>query len=75
MKKNFHKTQIIHVHLYLLLISSFCIFLTHYSSVLNRSSFPETLLSYALNKITDVIHFFHSKQIFFLLKPLCYALN
>ena len=30
-------------------------------SVLNRSSFPETLLSYALNEVTDVMHFFGSK--------------
>ena len=60
-KKNFFTRQIIHVHLYSLFIPSFCIFLTHYSSVLNRSSFPETLLSYALNEVTDVMHFFGSK--------------
>ena len=30
----------------------------HYSSALNRSSFPETLLCYALNEVIDVIHFF-----------------
>ena len=60
-KKNFFTRQIIHVHLYLLFIPSFCIFLTHYSSALNRSSFPETLLCYALNKVIDVIHFFLSK--------------
>ena len=59
-KKTFTR-QIIHVDLYLLLIPSFCIFLTHYSSVLNRSSFPETLLCYALNEVIDVIHFFLSK--------------
>ena len=40
---------------------------------LNRFSFPETLC-YALNKVTDVIHFFLSKQLL-LLKSLCYALN
>ena len=60
-KKLFYKTQIIHVHLYSLFIPSFCIFLTHYSSALNRSSFPETLLCYALNEVIDVIHFFLSK--------------
>ena len=30
----------------------------HYSSALNRSSFPETLLCYALNEVIDIIHFF-----------------
>ena len=60
-KKLFYKTQIIHVHLYSLFIPSFRIFLTHYSSALNRSSFPETLLCYALNEVIDVIHFFLSK--------------
>ena len=59
-KKRFYKTQIIHVHLYSLFIPSFCIFLTHYSSALSRSSFPETLC-YALNEVIDVIHFFLSK--------------
>ena len=39
----------------------FVYFLTHYSSGLNRSSFPETLLCYALNKVIDIIHFFLSK--------------
>ena len=39
-KKNlFYKTQIIHVYLYSLSIPSFPIFLTHYSSALNKSSF------------------------------------
>ena len=41
--------------------TSFSIFLTHYSSALNRSSFPETLLCYALTEVTDIIHFFLSK--------------
>ena len=54
---------------------SFRIFLTQYSSGLNRSSFPETLLCYALNEAIEVIHFFLSKWIFLLLKSLCYALN
>ena len=57
-KKPFYKTQIIHVHLYSLFIPSFRIFLTGYFSALNRSSFPETLLWYALNEVIDVIHFF-----------------
>ena len=57
----FYKTQIIHVHLYLLFMPSFRIFLSHYSKALNRSSFPETLLCYALNEVIDVIHFFLSK--------------
>ena len=35
----FFKMQMIHVHLYSIFIPSFHIFLTHYSSVLNRSSF------------------------------------
>ena len=43
-KKNFLTRQIICVHLYSLFIPSFCIFLTPYSSVLNRSSFPGTFL-------------------------------
>ena len=60
-KKLFYKAQIIHVHLYSLFIPSFHIFLTHYSSALSRSSFPETLLCYALNEVIDVIHFFLSK--------------
>ena len=60
-KTLFYKTQIIHVHLYWLFIPSCCIFLTHDYSELNRSSFPETLLCYALNEVTDVIHFFLSK--------------
>ena len=60
-KKLFYKTQIIHIHLYSLFIPSFCIFLTHYSSALSRSSFPETLLCYALNEVIDVIPFFLSK--------------
>ena len=67
-KTFFYKTQIIHVHLYSLFIPSFHIFLTHYSSALNRSSFPESLLCYALNEVIDVIHFLLSKQVFFLLK-------
>ena len=64
-KKPFLKdaTQIIHVHLYSLFIPSFRIFLTHYSSALNRSSFPETLLCYALNEVIDVMHFFHSHYV------------
>ena len=52
--------QIIHVHLYTLFIPSFRIFLTHYSSALNRSSFSETLLCYALDEVIDVIHFFNA---------------
>ena len=72
-KKLFYKTcacasifiilyhKIIHVHLYSLFIPSFRIFVTHYSSGVNRSSFPETLLCYALNEIIDIIHFFLSK--------------
>ena len=51
-KKLYYKTQIIHLHLYSLFTPSFCIFLTHYSSVLN-SSFPETLLCYAMNEVID----------------------
>ena len=51
--------QIIHVHLYPF-IPSFRIFLTHYSSALNRSSFSETLLCYALDEVIDVIHFFNA---------------
>ena len=43
-KKNFDKTQIIHGHLHSLFIPSFRIFVTHYSSALNRSSFPETIM-------------------------------
>ena len=35
--------------------------LTHYSSALNRSSFPETLLCYVLNAVINVMHFFLSK--------------
>ena len=49
---------------------SFHIFLTRYSSALTRSSFPETLLCYALNKVIDIIHFFLFKYIFLLLKSL-----
>ena len=60
-KKDFFTRQIIHVHLYSLFISSFRIYFTHYSSALDRSSFPETLLCYALNEVIDVIHFFLSK--------------
>ena len=60
-KKLFYKTQIIHLHLYSLFIPSFCIFLTHYSSTLNRSFLPESLLCYALIEVIDVIHFFLSK--------------
>ena len=33
----------------------------YYTSALKRSSFPETLLCYALNEVIDVIHFFLSK--------------
>ena len=53
--------QIIPVHQFSLFIPLFRIFLTHYSSALDRSPFPETLLCYALNKVVDVIHFFLSK--------------
>ena len=59
-KNLFYRTQIIHVHLYSLFIPSFGIFIP-YSSVLNRSSFLETLLYYALHEVIDVIHFFLSK--------------
>ena len=58
------------MHLYSLFIPSFRIFLTHYSSALNRSSFPETLLCYALNEVIDVIHLFLSKYVFLFLKSL-----
>ena len=55
-KKLFYKAKIIHVHLHSLFIPSFRIFLTHYC-----------LSCYALNEVIDVIHFFLSKQISFLL--------
>ena len=61
-KKNFftrHKLfMCIYIHYSYL---HFVYFLTHYSSGLNRSSFPETLLCYALNEAIDIIHFFLSK--------------
>ena len=74
-KKLFYKTQIIHVHLYSLFIPSFRISLTHCSCALNRSSFLQTLLCYALNEVIDVMYVFLSNQIFLLLKSLSYTLN
>ena len=65
---NYSCTAIFIIHTFISYI------LTHYSSALNRSSFPETLC-YELNEVIDVIHCFLSKKIFFLLKSLCYALN
>ena len=65
---NYSCTAIFIIHTFISYI------LTHYSSALNRSSFPETLC-YELNEVIDVIQCFLSKKIFLLLKSLCYALN
>ena len=55
-KRLFYKTN--YSCAYSLFIFLFRIYFTHYSSALNRSSFRETLLCYAVNEVTDSIHFF-----------------